>query len=498
MGLRYTYLLALIFVISLAVYLNWYARSRIQNTSHTAENYKKHKQAPHKAPHMISKKIISAQDALSLKNRRLLIQDTMKKKNSLEYPFNGKLLVSSDDVDSNSVILNNTNDIDTIPEESKGIYNFSKNPYPDYIGVFAEIDKLIKQYKNGDQNALFEVLNIGKYNDPLMRAKVVRALSTITAKDIIPEIICFLDDENDFVRCKAAGALGNFHDKRVVYSLMAALNDESSLVKVAAACSLGRIGDKIAVQELIKLLQSDDCLYAPDYFNWYYYEKLFLELNNTDDEIGTFRSAIAEALGEIGDNSAVPYLLVALQDLSPYVRASAAEALGKLNDKSVIPYLYNLFNDEDPRLIGSTAKALIMLGDKSGYDKLDDMLQSDNVFYNIFAAKIYLEMKDNRGVCAIIKSLRNDGFYEPRLVEYASPVFNITLELADINFTEAVPVLIEGFKGDSVDIQIAEILKRLTGQDFGEDKSKWQAWWLANKESLLKEKSEPAANKVSK
>ena len=33
----------------------------------------------------------------------------------------------------------------------------------------------------------------------------------------------------------------------------------------------------------------------------------------------------------------------------------------------------------------------------------------------------------------------------------------------------------------------AEALKKITGEDFGNDRDKWRAWWEKNKESILKE-----------
>ncbi len=57
------------------------------------------------------------------------------------------------------------------------------------------------------------------------------------------------------------------------------------------------------------------------------------------------RGAAANALGIIGDKTAVPGLIKTLADDYPKVRGSAAHALGAIGDKTAVPGLIKILGD---------------------------------------------------------------------------------------------------------------------------------------------------------
>ena len=83
-------------------------------------------------------------------------------------------------------------------------------------------------------------------------------------------------------------------------------------------------------------------------------------------------------------------------------------------------------------------------------------------------------MGDKTAVPALIKALKDKDF---RVCGYAARA------LGEIGDRSAVPALISalGDKKDQVRTKAANALKEITGQSFGKDISKWNAWWKKNK-----------------
>jgi len=135
------------------------------------------------------------------------------------------------------------------------------------------------------------------------------------AKVFVPRYLEALSSENAQTRESAATALGMVCDEKAVLPLADLLNDSSYRVQQAAARSLGRIGNEQARELLIETMAS-----LPE-----------------DDLI--VRSAVAEALANIGDARAYEHLIASLDHGNPMMRMAAAEALGTLGDDRAVPRL---------------------------------------------------------------------------------------------------------------------------------------------------------------
>ena len=130
----------------------------------------------------------------------------------------------------------------------------------------------------------------------------------LLGKMVIPEavepLIETLHDNDAWVRQSAVEALGKIKNKDAVQPLMGCLNDIDPKVRAEAATSLGILKAKEAAEKIIKLLKDGTSV----------------------------REKAAEALGEIGEITAVPPLVKALKDPADTVRINSAKALGKIAD----------------------------------------------------------------------------------------------------------------------------------------------------------------------
>jgi HEAT repeat protein len=116
--------------------------------------------------------------------------------------------------------------------------------------------------------------------------------------------------------------------------LIKALGSHKTAVRIAAAEALGHVGDASAVQPLIVALKAWDvreaAVEALAHIGAEALEPLIAALSEGDRDV---RIYAAGALGQIGETRAVEPLISALQDPGMLVRVAAAEALDRLGWK---------------------------------------------------------------------------------------------------------------------------------------------------------------------
>jgi HEAT repeat protein len=196
-------------------------------------------------------------------------------------------------------------------------------------------------------------------------AAAAAALGAIGDATAVPGLLAALDDADAEVRRAAVEALGEIGDAAAVPGLLAALGDADEVREglrlrrwgrsamrqpcraagsaarcvVVGACgnggALGEIGDQAAVPGLLRAL---------------------------GDAEWEVRWAAAKALGWIGDAVAVPGLLAALRDANAYVRQAAAKALGQIGDAAAVPGLLAALRDADAGVRQAAAAALGEIG----------------------------------------------------------------------------------------------------------------------------------------
>jgi len=212
----------------------------------------------------------------------------------------------------------------------------------------------------------------------------------------VPALIAALKDGDPMVRWQAAKALGEIGDSSATPALIAVLNDPQWKVREQTAKALGKIGDKSAVPAMIAALNNDRSSMKErlaflgkvihlfrnnlDVHGFYgegsEFHKSFGAFRGLDDpspsvSISYVREAAAIGLGEIGDASAVPALIAALEDDDPDVIKAATRALVKVGTPA-LPGLIAALKHRRLRVRRLAAAALGEIGDQSGVPPLED------------------------------------------------------------------------------------------------------------------------------
>jgi HEAT repeat protein len=134
-----------------------------------------------------------------------------------------------------------------------------------------------------------------------------------------------------------------------------------------------------------------------------------------DEDDGALRATAAQALGELGAQSARDHLLKTLQvDEDMQSRRAAAYALGLIGDTSAVPDLIAVLCDpaQPPALRGMVAEALADLGDTSAASGLHDVLFEPSAEVRFWAAYA-LGRLGTSDVVAALKRLSSDGAEVP-------------------------------------------------------------------------------------
>ena len=218
-----------------------------------------------------------------------------------------------------------------------------------------------------------------------------------TKEGAIEALIRDLKDDNPNVQKKSAKALGKKGDKNAVEPLIQALKDGEWELQRNAAEALGTIGGERAIDALIHALKEDKDSYAQDKAGLALgkigepaVEPLIQAINDENEArggiaeeritiIGGCREIMAKALGTIGDERAVEYLIQILKDGSANVREVAAKALGKIGEPAVKP-LINALKDEDEDVVREAVCALGKIGDARAVEPLIQALKHENEY----------------------------------------------------------------------------------------------------------------------
>jgi HEAT repeat protein len=188
--------------------------------------------------------------------------------------------------------------------------------------------------------------------------------------------------------------------------LIEALSDKDGYIREAAANALGMIGNKSAVEPLIRALQYRD-------------EQVY-----EDDEDSEARMRAALALGRIGDPQAFDPLIKAISEDDMQLSWYAIEALGMLRDPRAIPVLITTLEHPDIDRRKSASSALVKFGD-AAIMPLINIAKDTNRKWRIFAIKALGEIGDTRAIKAL-NDLLNDEDETVRL--YAAESVNAIKE----------------------------------------------------------------------
>jgi len=246
--------------------------------------------------------------------------------------------------------------------------------------------------------AVFDLANSA---DPRVRAECAESLSDTRADDERPRAVqglCVaLGDPHPDVRAAAAFALGHIGDPSAVDALVTGLDDDVPLPRQSCAIALGRIGDARAFDALARALtdaqpdlrfQAATSLVEVDRERAL--DPLLAALDEEDD--GEALSAIALALGELGNVCAADPLAKILDHSSLAARFNAAYALASFGDQRAVDTLLELLPHKD--LGWAAIEGLEKAGDRRAVQRLAERVAArrGNRLFKVRAAQALLAL----------------------------------------------------------------------------------------------------------
>jgi hypothetical protein len=281
-------------------------------------------------------------------------------------------------------------------------------------------------------------------------------------------------------RGKAAWALGEINDPSARESLIAGLKDRAPSVRSEAAealLKLGLIPEEVEnkIRYHVARKDVDACVEIGQPAA----DTLVTMLGY--DYRADF-PVVAEALGRIGDPRIVKPLIAAFEqideDSNPEEFNGVVDSLLDVGEPAVDELIATLKRVDDPydyeknRAANGAACVLVKMGETRAIEPLISILQYGGSAQ--YAAQKKLAEFGSRAVEGLLIALKEPPSYKA--------ISGIAQTLAQIGDKEAIGPLItalgyEGHNAYEVTKQVAFALGRLTGNDYGNDRARWEAWW---------------------
>lgn len=303
------------------------------------------------------------------------------------------------------------------------------------------VEGLISEPEEGVVERLIESLRDG--SNAGRRNSATEALVRIGESTIAP-IVSVLSDETDpDVRLSLINLLGDLRNDQGFVTLQSLLRQESDVnLASAAATSLGRYRRPEALPALIEALERDE--------PW-------------------LRFHVIEALGEIGDRTALPAILPLYSESS--LKKPVLEAIGRIGDVGTVNFLLRVIADESklnlmalralvniaesdkPRVMKDAERSLIQKRVRSAFprEKLDSLVEhlrkTPRREVRLFILKVLGWSGDPRAIPILLEFLRH-----PEVADVASQA------LADFGTSATSPVL-ESLRNADEDEQVALLLR---------------------------------------
>jgi twitching motility protein PilT len=177
------------------------------------------------------------------------------------------------------------------------------------------VDLLLKTGRPTD--VLLEILLYSRNLVGWLRDRILETLRSM-GDDVLGHAVDLLEHQDEDVRTAALVLVQYFHDPRVVQPVCKLLDDPDWWLRITACDALGELGDERALPPLIKALQDDEA-----------------------------RWAAIDALARIGSTRALGPLSKLLRDDRAEVRMEVVAAFGRFDDERILPMLEAL-EHKDP------------------------------------------------------------------------------------------------------------------------------------------------------
>ena len=254
--------------------------------------------------------------------------------------------------------------------------------------------ELERGLKPDDRRLLLEV-----YEEllPKIRGEYAdRLVNLMKLLGLMEEAIQQLRLPSAWKRSRACRALGAFPDPHVVLVLYRALGDPSMEVRVEAARSLARLREVRSVVELMEQLVAGTDLPSMPVMDLFRSlgRRAVPELIRVLEQPGCEAAKIvaADALGHIGDLTAVPALLHLYDHDSENVRLTAMRSLGQLRDPRALPAVLLAMTDPSWEVRAQAAMAAGRIGARDSVPLLGQLLTDDHWWVRYYAAEALFQV----------------------------------------------------------------------------------------------------------
>ncbi len=216
-----------------------------------------------------------------------------------------------------------------------------------------------------DPTTVESLARLVRDNSYEVRSVTLDALDAINAPQCVPVLTRFLKDEAADLRLRAAELLGQFGEGKAIGHLIPAAVDLNSAVREAAMVSLKKLDSNWEKTEYAKQSTSDllDALKHEEED----VRKAAADILRLIGQTPAMNTFLTADLGAVPKN-AVSVLAQGLQSTNRDLRQASAEALGRLGDQSAIFLLVPMLRDEDQFVRDAALYALNLLNWKPAND----------------------------------------------------------------------------------------------------------------------------------
>ncbi len=236
----------------------------------------------------------------------------------------------------------------------------------------------LKGQERYDMTGVFERLEYVSFEKKRLRSRAwwhrreaAIKLGIMRSESAVPDLARAVKDNSETVRLAAVRALGETNHPEGIKALLDVMQDTESWTGDRVLEIVANIGDSVKEEILLRLKITTKprarllLVQLCGIMRWT--EAVMLLIPLLDDPDVETRVSTAEALGNIGDETADSYLISMLQDPRWEVRAQATKSLGSLQDKEALMALTNSLSDESWWVRYNAANSLYQLGNEGLY-----------------------------------------------------------------------------------------------------------------------------------
>jgi len=355
-------------------------------------------------------------------------------------------------------------------EQSDRIAKMLQDPEPNVRWAAARA--LVKVKDPRTAPALCAALKDSDYTTCL---EVLRALAMIGDPRAIEPLFAMFKDTGQGERPGFLSLMGKFKDERTFSMLMQRLQDKQDPNRASAAGALGEVGDARAVDLLLATLVepfTGDPMVP------------IRQLETAREPYNHLRDCVIKSLSEIGKRRVIEPLLAMLdqemkQTTDTSTKEALIEALGRLHEPRALNLILQAVRDRqnEPKWDPTTCVvALKALGNSKAVLPLLQIRRITPTYQNQRTEAVEEALgsfKDATSKRLLLDALLGDQWRlratAARALGYRKERWAITPLIARL--ADAQPQVRDA---------AADALKSLTGQAFGIDAGKWQAWLMAH------------------